>query len=422
MKIQILTIGSRGDVQPYVALGVGLKRAGYDVQICTAEMFREFVEEQGLGFAALPNDLPALLGAETGKKAIEDLQGMIGWFRVTVRLIRTVKPIFRELLTSSWEASRDFSPDLLIYNSKMPGVHIAEKLGIPCVLGIPFPQLVPTKEMPTLGMPDISFFNLHSYRIVRLVMGMYGGFINDFRTKTLGLPKASRFPGLHHMANGVAVPVFHAFSRHIVERPNDWPEGSIITGYWFMKDPSEPSGKLVDFLKNGEPPVYVGFGSMSGRKAEATTRVVVEALEKARVRGIIASGWGGLDPKDLPDSILGIKGAPHEWLFPRVSAVVHHGGAGTTAAGLRAGKPTVICPFFGDQPFWGERVHQLGIGPKPIPQRKLSVDRLSSAICEAVTNQGMRDKAEEIGRLIREEDGIAAAVSAVRRMLSIEEK
>jgi sterol 3beta-glucosyltransferase len=169
-------------------------------------------------------------------------------------------------------------------------------------------------------------------------------------------------------------------------------------------------------LEEGEAPIYFGFGSMAGRNPERLTRIVIEALKYTNMRGIIASGWGGLKPDDLPKTIFTIEKAPHDWLFPRMAAVVHHGGAGTTAAGLRAGCPTIICPFFGDQPFWGQRVHALGVGSQPIPQKKLTVEKLSITIREVMTNPGIRQNAKELCEKIRKEDGIANTISIIERL------
>ncbi|NEO00729.1 MAG: glycosyltransferase family 1 protein, partial [Moorea sp. SIO3I7] len=170
-------------------------------------------------------------------------------------------------------------------------------------------------------------------------------------------------------------------------------------------------------LDAGNPPVYVGFGSMAGRDPQRLTEIVIEGLQQANVRGIIATGWGGLAVDDLPDSIFKIDSAPHDWLFPRMAAVVHHGGAGTTAAGLRAGRPTIICPFFVDQPFWGDRVHALGVGSKPIPQKTLTAEKLATAIREVTTNQTIRQNAEALGKQIRDEDGIANAIAIIESQL-----
>ncbi|MBZ0254489.1 glycosyltransferase, partial [bacterium] len=218
-----------------------------------------------------------------------------------------------------------------------------------------------------------------------------------------------------HTNAGERIPVVYGYSEHVTPRPAEWPDDVKVTGFWFLDrlDDWRPPDDLQAFLDAGEPPVYVGFGSIAGRKPKRTAQVVVEALQRANVRGIIASGWGGLDASQLPDTIFKIEQAPHDWLFPRMAAVVHHGGVGTTSAGLRAGRPTVVCPFFGDQPYWGSRVHALGVGPKPIPQKKLTPDNLAAAIREAATNPDMRRNAEALGEKIRAEDGVKTAVEFI---------
>jgi sterol 3beta-glucosyltransferase len=191
-----------------------------------------------------------------------------------------------------------------------------------------------------------------------------------------------------------------------------------MNGYWFLDQPNDwqPSVELQAFLDAGDPPVYVGFGSMAGRKPQRLAQIVIEALQAANVRGVIATGWGGLDANDLPETIFKIDQAPHDWLFPRMAAVAHHGGAGTTAAGLRAGRPTVICSFIADQPFWGARVYALGVGPKHIPQKQLTVEKLAAAIREATTNPAMRQRAADLGEQIRAEDGVADTVALIERI------
>ena len=217
------------------------------------------------------------------------------------------------------------------------------------------------------------------------------------------------------------IPVLHAFSPSVISEPADWPETAKSTGYWFLDEPIlewSPSPELLQFLANDSPPIYVGFGSIFGRDAMTTTKIVVDAITQAEVRAVVATGWGGLNITniELPENVLAIESAPHDWLFPQVAAVVHHGGCGTTAAGLRAGKPTVICPFFGDQPFWGDIVHRLGVGPLPIPQKKLTAEKLSLAIRAAVNDEAIRSSSEAIGRQIRDEDGVAEAVAFIERL------
>jgi UDP:flavonoid glycosyltransferase YjiC (YdhE family) len=186
-----------------------------------------------------------------------------------------------------------------------------------------------------------------------------------------------------------------------------------------MKD-YQPSKELVDFINNGSLPIYIGFGSMTSRNPERLTQIVLEALNRTNQRGILLSGWAGLGKVDLPESIFLCDCVPHDWLFPRMAAIVHHGGASTTAEGLRAGVPSIVVPFFGDQPMWGQRVADLGVGPSPIPYKELSVEGLAAAIQQAVSDEAMRSRAIAIGQKIRAEDGITNAIEAFDRHLSLQ--
>jgi UDP:flavonoid glycosyltransferase YjiC (YdhE family) len=214
------------------------------------------------------------------------------------------------------------------------------------------------------------------------------------------------------------MPVLYGFSPSVIPAPSDWNGNTYITGYWFLEESGDwqaPTA-LQHFLQSGSQPVYIGFGSMSSRDPEKTADLVIQALERTGQRAVLQSGWGGLQRANVPDSIFMIDAIPHSWLFPRMSAVIHHGGASTTAAGLQAGVPSVIIPFFGDQPFWGQRIADLGVGPKSIPRKKLNADRLAFAIDQAVNNNGIRQRAENLGKQIRTENGIKSAVDIFNRL------
>ena len=233
--------------------------------------------------------------------------------------------------------------------------------------------------------------------------------------KTLDLPPGRRFPDLLTRSDGTPVPILYPYSRHVLPVPQDFPPHVHVTGYWFLDHSPhwQPAPELERFLESGTPPVYIGFGSIGARNAEKRTTLVLEALEKSGQRGLLVSGWGGLTASELPPTVFMAESVPHDWLFPRVAAVVHHGGAGTTAAGLRAGKPTIICPFMADQPFWGNLVYQRGAGPKPIPQSRLTANGLAEAITAAARDQPMQRCAADLGAKIRAEDGIAHAVEII---------
>jgi sterol 3beta-glucosyltransferase len=201
----------------------------------------------------------------------------------------------------------------------------------------------------------------------------------------------------------------------VVPVPSDWDTNSIVTGYWFLDAPSawQPTPELTAFMEHGPAPIYVGFGSMAFNDAARQTAIVLEALRLIDQRAVIATGWGGLKSVDVPPAVFVIDAVPHDWLFPQVSAVVHHGGAGTTGAGLRAGKPTAICPFVGDQSFWGWRVAALGAGPQPISQWRLTAARLAEAIRSAVNDEHIRQRAASLGTTIRSEDGVGRALAHI---------
>lgn len=220
--------------------------------------------------------------------------------------------------------------------------------------------------------------------------------------------------------DGSPVTVLYPYSRHVVPVPADFPPSAHVTGYWFLPpDPAWlPATRLVDFLAAGRPPVYIGFGSMGfGKGADERRDAVLRALDANRLRGIVATGWGGLSAGDAPsDDVLVVDAVPHDWLFDRVAAVVHHGGAGSTAAGLRAGKPTLVCPFLGDQPFWGARVHAAGAGPEPLPAKKLS-EALKERLRDLVHDEGHRRRAARLGEMIRADDGLGQGVKVVEDLV-----
>jgi sterol 3beta-glucosyltransferase len=328
----------------------------------------------------------------------------------------------QSLLQDCWDAARESSPDLIIFHPKAyGGPHFAEKIGVPSIMALPIPMIVPTAEHPHMGFPDWKlggWYNRMTYSFVNGLMGLSAGkHVNAWR-EAHGLSPQKRFDILH-TTDGKDIPVLHGFSRHVVPQPSDWPKTASTTGYWFLdeSDGWSPPAELEAFLEAGPPPVYVGFGSMAGRDPRRLTEAVISALQQAGVRGILATGWGGLKAGVLPKAILQIDQIPHAWLFPRMAALVHHGGAGTTAAALRAGRPSVFVPFFGDQHFWGWRVHTLGAGSQPIPQKKLTVEKLATAIEDVTSNPAIRSKAEDLGGKIRSEDGIGNAVKVIERIM-----
>jgi sterol 3beta-glucosyltransferase len=395
MNITLLTVGSRGDVQPFLALALGLQQAGHQPTLAAPLDAEKLVRSYGVPYAPMHADYQALASSEQGRASLA------GNPRALLQAYRDFQGIMRTLLDDAWAAAQ--GSDALVYHPKvLAGADIAQRLALPCWLAAPVPML--TRNLG--GM-----LNRASYAANRAAVLSFQGVLNSWRRDTLGLPPRSPFehPFRQH---GAPLPTLYSISPHVLPRPADWPADAHLTGYWLLPDATDwtPPPALQTFLAAGPPPVYVGFGSMTGRDPAATTALVLEALAQSGQRGIIAAGWGGLRADELPDTIYMLESAPHSWLFPRCAAVVHHGGAGTTAAGLHAGRPTVICPFFGDQPFWGQRVAALGVGPAPIPQKQLTAAGLAAAIREASSNTAMQQRAADLGAALQREDGVQRAV------------
>lgn len=424
MKVLVLTIGTRGDVQPLVALAAGLAARGHDVTVCTSVRYADIVTGRGLAFAPLSDDLVALVETPEGRRTLAGIGGPVSRLRAFSGLVGRSLQIQRELFRDGWIAAREIEPDAIVCHPKLAiGIHYAERLSIPALMTPLFPLFDPTSAYPAPGLPRLRFgqgaaalYNRTSHRVLERTVSLASRWLFAPWRDSVGLPRLPVFAGVLQRGDGKAVPLLNGWSRHIVPEPDDsGREASRSAGFWFLErnDDWRPDPGLVKFLAGGDPPVYIGFGSMRATDPARTTELVLEALDRAGLRGVLAAGWGGLGGEALPETVLLREDVPHDWLFERVAAVVHHGGAGTTAAGLRAGRPSVVCPFFGDQPFWASRVHALGAGPPAVPQRRLGVDRLAEALLQVVESGSFRRAAAELGRRIRAEDGVATAAEFV---------
>lgn len=414
-RVLLLTSGTRGDVQPFVALAQGLRRAGHDVALCTHERFRGFVEEHGVRYAFMNDDLLKLADTAEGRALTEGRGNPIA-------ALRTVGPIFARMLREAQAAAAGV--DLIVHHPKsLAAPSLAEAHGITAVMVLPVPSMTPTRSfaLPLLGDRDLRGpLNRLSYAPLALQTSAFRGVLDAWRSE-LGLPRTRLRPP-HLDAAGQPVPTLYPVSPRLVARPPDWPETTVLTGAWFLADAAAPPSALVDFLAAGPAPVTIGFSSMVGSDPAARSAMVLEAVERAEVRAVLVTGWGGLHPSAIPDRLRDRvhvePSVPFAWLFPRSAAVVHHGGAGTTAEGLRAGVPSLICPFFGDQPYWGGRVARLGVGPRPIPQRRLTASRLASALGTMLSDHAMRDRAATLGQQVAAEDGVGEAVRRLEGWLA----
>lgn len=426
MNVFILTLGTRGDIQPYIALGLALQKAGHAITLCAPSNFQSFVEEYGLRYGYMTDALLRLLGTDTGRNALDGAQSFSQRVRTFVELAKQAKPIQIAMLEDGWKAAEQANPHLILFHPKAVGApHFAEKLGVPAMAAPLVPMLVPTRAFPSVPFPPWRLGGWYNKLTARLInfASRKGtqSYIGAWR-QSHGMSLRPRHTDLLHSSTGAPHPVLFGISPHVLPKPDDWPDHAEMIGYWFLDrlDSWTPPGPLADFLDAGDPPVYIGFGSMVGPRAKAMAQTIVEAVQLAKVRAVVATGWGGLDVHQLPDSIFKLDQAPHDWLFPRMAAIVHHGGAGTTAAGLRAGRPALICPFFGDQPFWGHRVAELGVGPRPLPHRRFRPKPLAAALEELVGNKTLRRNAEALGERLEREDGTANAVAFIEsRMVGL---
>jgi UDP:flavonoid glycosyltransferase YjiC (YdhE family) len=271
-----------------------------------------------------------------------------------------------------------------------------------------------------MGFPKLSLpgYNKATYRVgEQMAWQMFRTVINRWRETTLHL---SPLPIRGYFGKFAAgqIPIINGFSQHVVPRPGDWNENIHITGYWFPEDKRwQPSDALSAFLAAGKPPVFIGFGSMPIKDPQRTTTIILEALKQSGQRGILHMGWGDLGNQSLPETVFKIDYAPYDWLFPRMAMVIHHGGSGTTAFGLRSGIPSCVVSFVFDQSYWGERISELGLGPKPIRYKDLTVDRLRGVILSGVNDSNIQQKAVELGEKIHAENGIQNAVNVIGKML-----
>lgn len=386
MHITIVAIGSRGDIQPCVALGKGLIKSGNKVRIATHKYFADFVKRQGMEFAPIEGDPRQAMEKESGQQWLKSGMSLVKFVR-GMRDLFTYESI-NKALNDTLEACR--GTDAILYTALgSAGYHVAEKLKVPSIFLLlqPFSR---SRMNPSIFAPALPLGGLYNWWTnifaEQLMWQMVRVPINRWRRDALNLEPMSLkgpFSALYQEQE----PFIYGFSQFVVPRAHDWPEWHHITGYWFLESDKDwsPPQELIQFIAGGSKPIYFGFGSMNGKVTRKLTAQAIEAVRMSGQRAVLVGGWASAHDLELPDSVFMIESVPHKWLFPQMAAVVHHGGAGTTAAALLAGVPSIIVPFFGDQPYWGKRVADLGVGPKPILRSKLTAKGLAEAINQAIS-------------------------------------
>lgn len=344
MRIVIFAAGSRGDVQPHIALATGLACAGHSVRVLTSSDFRSLVEDHGLEFVDIG------VSTEAVAKDMEPLLEEGNFLKILKHMSESAGQLALETARRGLPACEGC--DLIVsgLGGLFVGAALAEKLGVRFVPAYSYP-FTPTKEFPGVLVPVpqtplTSWLNPLSHRLgQQMIWQTTRSADNAARREVLDLPAAG-FWGPFGTWQRRGDLVLYGYSPHVLPTPRDWDSNCRVTGYWFLDEPEgwNPPDGLADFLEAGPKPVYVGFGSMGSRDAEKMADLVLEALHQTGQRGVVSSGWGGLSKSDLPDDVFMVGSVPHSWLFPRMAAVVHHGGAGTTAAGMRAGVPRSLLP------------------------------------------------------------------------------
>jgi len=419
-NIILFAIGTRGDVQPMIALGKGLKAAGFNVSLLASRQNQAWITQHGL--TALPSsvDIPQVMSSLGGQNWVEKGHNPFLQLRIMKKLL---DQFGWTLMEDAWHACQNADAILSSFTSDTYASAIGEKLGLP-VISVPLqPPVLSTRNgRALLNAPLPRQVSLINYILGKAFIEpapwqIYGKLTNRFRQEVLGLRPltATQFTAVRRQ-----MPVLLAYSQHVVPKPADWPPHYYPTGYFFLNEGQnwQPPESLLDFLAAGPKPVAVGFGSMIGKNPERITRLLIDAVVKSGQRAVLLSGWAGLGNGELPPSIYKIASVPHDWLFPRMAAVVHHGGAGTTAAGLRAGVPAVIVPHMADQFFWAKRLHDLGVAVRPLPRHKLTSSRLARAVQTAVSSTEMQTQARNLSQLVEAERGVETAVSQIMHLLN----
>lgn len=417
MKISLIAFGTRGDVQPIVALGKGLRAAGHAVQVVAGKDFGDWVRAHGLGFYPLSFSIKDMMQSEDGVAWVEA--------KSQPEELRQMKALFAKV---GLQGCRDIEAaiqgsDLVIggLTSDFAAASACEKLGI-AYAGAALQPMYPTRAAWATVLPFWPFgesqLNVLAGKVAgRLLFNVFADVMREYRA-ALGLPA---WPYGAYYARLSRAPGLCGFSRHVVPPPKDYPSSMKVTGYWFLDDEPgwQPPPDLSAFLERGQPPVYIGFGSMTSGDARAKSNAVMSAIMQSGQRAVVLRGWAGLagaDGAQTGDDVYFLNSAPHAWLFPRMAGVVHHGGAGTTAAAFRAGVPQFVIPHFADQPYWARRAHELGVAVKPVDKFKLNARSLADGIKMMLSAPALSDNAARLGRLIRAEDGVGEAVRLIGEM------
>lgn len=411
MKIVVLTLGSRGDVQPYVALGKEMVKRGHEVTICTGGSFEKFVKSNGLQFYKASIDFMEIVKTDAGNAVVN---GGGNIFKTLKFVKEVINPGFRKTLSDFYQVTK--GSDLIIYHPKaLMAVDLAEHLNIPCISMPPVPMTYPITEFPNLAVSAKgnfgAYLNKLTYKVVKYGESASIKDINRFRVDVMKVQKR-KVGALNSEVNGKAIPIIYPISPSLFEDVVSWNGHVEVTGFFYMDLKCVSlDEKIESFIKKGQKPIIISFSSMPLDDPEHFKNIIIESLKKTANRAIVLVGASGMDFGNH-DNILAIEKAPHRLLFKAGKGIVHHGGVGTTAEALLSGAPQVIMPFNVDQPFWAHRLFNQGYALKPLDRKKLTVESLVDAF-EDFDSQGTKDKASEISLKLSKENGILKAADYI---------